>query len=147
MAEYIERRAAIKKMQELKRYAWAHPNRAEYRSTLDVDDVLFGLHYLPAADVVEVEELKEFAEDVIYQFGYKFKNNDGLYLTTGGLSTLESAFAILGWPDPKPFPEGECEWDGCHEYATCGTPTPDGYKRVCCEHYVVIKSRQKDGET
>lgn len=54
MAEYIEREAAIKKMQELKRYAWAHPNRAEYRSTLDVDDVLFGLHYLPAADVAPV---------------------------------------------------------------------------------------------
>ena len=54
MAEYIEREAAIQKMRELKRYAWAHPNRAEYRTTLDVDDVLFGLHYLPAADVVEV---------------------------------------------------------------------------------------------
>ena len=54
MAEYIEREAAIKKTQELKRYAWAPPNRAEYHSTLDMDDVLFGLHYLPAADVVEV---------------------------------------------------------------------------------------------
>ena len=63
MAEYIEREAAIRKMQGLKRYAWAHPNRAEYRTTLDVDDVLFGLHYLPSADVVEVvPELRKTVE-------------------------------------------------------------------------------------
>ena len=78
----------------------------------------------PFADVVEVAELKEFAEDVVYQFGYAINYNGRLHLSSGGLSTLEWAFSILGWPDPKPYPEGECEWDGCHEHATCGTPTP-----------------------
>ena len=74
MAEYIEREAAIQKMRELKRYAWAHPNRAEYRTTLDVDDVLFGLHYLPAADVVEVvhgrwEDVMENVS-ILYRTGF-----------------------------------------------------------------------------
>lgn len=88
-----------------------------------------------------LSELKEFAEDVIYQFGYKINCNGGrLHLTTGGLSTLESAFAILGWDDPKPFPEGECEIDNCHAYATCGINTPDGYKRVCGKHFASIST-------
>ena len=29
--------------------------------------------------------------------------------------------------------------EGCHEYATCGTPTKDGYKRVCYKHYREIQ--------
>lgn len=88
----------------------------------------------PAADVVPVADLKEFAADVVYQFGYKIHYKGRLHLTAGGLSTLEKAFDILGWEDPKPYPEGECEMDGCHEYATCGINTPDGYKRVCAKH-------------
>lgn len=99
-----------------------------------------------AADVVEVSELKEFAEDVIYQFGYHINYNGRLHLSSGGLSTLEWAFAILGWQDPKPYPEGECEWDGCHEYASCGTPTPDGYMRVCGKHYADIQARKEAEE-
>lgn len=96
--------------------------------------------------MVEVAELKEFAEDVVYQFGYKINHNGRLHLSSGGLSTLEWAFSILGWPDPKPYPEGECEWDGCHEYASCGTPTPDGYKRVCGKHYADIQARKEAEE-
>ena len=79
MAEYIEREAAIQKMRELKRYAWAHPNRAEYRTTLDVDDVLFGLHYLPAADVVEVvPELRKIVE-LLHNEYEKAKQLDFVY--------------------------------------------------------------------
>lgn len=74
MAEYIEREAAIRKMQELERYAWAHPNRAEYRSTLDVDDVKFGLHYLPKADVVEVVHSYQPGDVCIYGFGDENKS-------------------------------------------------------------------------
>lgn len=86
-------------------------------------------------DAVPADDLKEFAEDVVYQFGYKINYDGRLHLTAGGLSTLEWAFNILGWEDPKPFPEGECEMDCCHEYATCGINTPDGYKRVCGKHF------------
>lgn len=136
MAEYIDRAKAKEEL-----LSWArcikHP---EHLMTEDAMCVLDGI---PTADVVEVSELKEFAEDVVYQFGYHCNCNGRLHLTAGGLSTLESAFAILGWPDPKPYPEGECEWDGCHEYAGCGTPTPAGYKRLCGKHFAIIQARKE----
>ena len=87
---------------------------------------------------LEPKEIKEFAEDVAYQFGYYFPIKDILYISTGGLSTLEWAFRILGWNDPHPVPECECEFPGCHEHATCGTPTKDGYKRVCGKHFAEL---------
>lgn len=31
-----------------------------------------------------------------------------------------------------------CMQEGCENEATCGTPTPDGYKRLCGEHYAAI---------
>ena len=87
---------------------------------------------------LEPEEIKGFAEDVAYQFGYYFPIKDMLYISTGGLSTLERAFDILGWNDPHPVPECECEVPGCHERANCGTPTKDGYKRVCGKHFAEL---------
>ena len=87
---------------------------------------------------LEPEEIKGFAEDVAYQFGYYFPIKDILYISTGGLSTLEWAFRILGWNDPHPVPECECEFPGCHKHATCGTPTKDGYKRVCGKHFAEL---------
>ena len=87
---------------------------------------------------LEPEEIKGFAEDVAYQFGYYFPIKDMLYISTGGLSTLERAFDILGWNDPHPVPECECEVPGCHEHATCGAPTKDGYKRVCGKHFAEL---------
>ena len=87
---------------------------------------------------LEPEEIKGFAEDVAYQFGYYFPIKDMLYISTGGLSTLERAFDILGWNDPHPVPECECEVPGCHEHANCGTPTKDGYKRLCGKHFAEL---------
>ena len=115
-----------------------HTERLEYAS-----------EYIPLIDAanrlaayedtgLEPEEIKEFAEDVAYQFGYYFPIKDMLYISTGGLSTLERAFDILGWNDPHPVPECECEVPGCHEHATCGTPTKDGYKRVCGKHFAEL---------
>ena len=98
---------------------------------------------------LEPEEIKGFAEDVAYQFGYYFPIKDILYISTGGLSTLEWAFRILGWNDPHPVPECECEVPGCHEHATCGTPTKDGYKRVCGKHFAELAREEaalKGGE-
>ena len=98
---------------------------------------------------LEPEEIKGFAEDVAYQFGYYFPIKDILYISTGGLSTLEWAFRILGWNDPHPVPECECEFPGCHEYANCGTQTKDGYKRVCGKHFAELAREEavlKGGE-
>ena len=93
---------------------------------------------------LEPEEIKGFAEDVAYQFGYYFPIKDILYISTGGLSTLEWAFRILGWNDPHPVPECECEFPGCHKHATCGTPTKDGYKRVCGKHFAELTREEAE---
>ncbi len=93
---------------------------------------------------LEPEEIKGFAEDVAYQFGYYFPIKDILYLSTGGLSTLEWAFRILGWNDPHPVPECECEVPGCHEHANCGTPTKDGYKRLCGKHFAELAREEAE---
>lgn len=105
-------------------------------------------------ELVEVyDTLQEFAEDVVRQFGYHGTTPDGRpAYTTGGLSTLEWAWALLGWPDPKPAPECECQEEGCHEWANGGRPTPDGYKWLCSRHYMAyeareeaLKAREQDG--
>lgn len=94
-------------------------------------------------DAVEVDDMREFAKDVAYQFGYYCQNGGRLHITHGGLSTLEWAFDILGWENPHPVPECECEIDGCHEHATCGAPTADGYKWMCSKH--CLERRNNDG--
>lgn len=100
-----------------------------------VEALADGIAKLPPVDAVEVADMREFAKDVAYQFGYYCQNGGRLHITHGGLSTLECAFDILGWENPHPVPECECEIEGCHEHATCGTPTADGYKRMCGKHY------------
>ena len=94
-------------------------------------------------ELVEVrDKLREFAEDVTRQFGYHGTTSDGRpAYTTGGLSTLEWAWSLLGWPDPRPAPECECQEDECYEWATSGRPTPDGYKWLCSRHYWAYKDR------
>lgn len=101
----------------------------------------------PTVDAVEVADIKAFAKDVVYQFGYYCQNKGRLHITHGGLSTLEWAFDILGWENPHPAPDCECEIKGCHEHATCGTPTADGYKRVCGKHFAKMDGeRRTDGK-
>lgn len=105
-------------------------------------------------ELVEADKtLKEFAEDVARQFGYRGTTPDGrAAYTAGGLSTLEWAWSLLGWPDPKPAPECECQEEDCHEWASGGRPTPDGYKWLCSRHYLAyeareeaLKAREQDG--
>ena len=81
------------------------------------------------------QDLRETIEDLALQFGYQTTKNGVPVLTAGGLSALEGAFAVLGWDDPRPMPEAACQADGCGAWATCGTPTPNGYKRLCGKHY------------
>lgn len=97
-------------------------------------------------DAVPVDDMKEFAEDVVYQFGYYGQYNGRLHIGHGGLSTLEWAFDILGWDNPHPAPEFECEIGGCHEHATCGAPTSDGYKRMCGKHYAERRTNERKAD-
>lgn len=92
---------------------------------------------------LEPEEIKEFAEDVIRQFAYHGQVHGRCAYTAGGLSTLEWAFQICGWDDPHPCPECECEVKNCHEWATGGRPTTDGYKFLCSRHYMAYEAREE----
>ena len=85
-----------------------------------------------------IERLSDALNDMCWQFAY---DSDGPSLCTGGLSALEGAFDAMGWDDPYPIPESACDELGCTKRATCGTPTLDGYKRLCGEHF---RTRVKD---
>ena len=121
--------------------AWEHE---EKHTTQEWIDILTDRLAAYEDTGLEPEEIKGFAEDVAYQFGYYFPIKDILYISTGGLSTLERAFRILGWNDPHPVPECECEFPGCHKHATCGTPTKDGYKRVCGKHFAELTREEAE---
>lgn len=62
MSEYIEREAVHRLVRSLNRYIWKNPDKSKYRTTVDVDDVQFGIDKIPAADVVEVRH-GEWVED------------------------------------------------------------------------------------
>jgi hypothetical protein len=88
---------------------------------------------------------REVVEDLVFQYGHCYHNGRGKFITTGGLSTLEGAFAALGWDDPHYVKEGGCEHPKCKAWDTCGTPTPDGYKRLCSDHYratIAVEERE-----
>ena len=112
----------------------------------EVAEVRKFIENAPTVDAVEVADIKAFAKDVVYQFGYYCQNKGRLHITHGGLSTLEWAFDILGWENPHPVPDCECEIKGCHEHATCGTPTADGYKRVCGKHFAKMDGGDSNDE-
>lgn len=110
-------------------------NADRIRAMSDEELAKFLCNFRSCDSSLEPEKIREFAEDVIRQFAYKVKADGRCAYSTGGLSTLEWAFSILGWPDPKPAPECECQEEGCHEWAVGGRPTPDGYKWLCSRHF------------
>ena len=81
------------------------------------------------------EGLLETVEDLVRQFAIPGFIAGVPAYSTGGMSALEGAFDVLGWVDPHPVPEMACDDSQCHQWATCGVPTADGYRRVCYEHY------------
>lgn len=111
---------------------WGDPATTEFiaHARTDVPRLIAALRESRAREA----ELRETVEDLVGQFAYQTRQQGRAALGTGGLSALEWAFRVLGWPDPKPVPEGECQAAECHEWATCGRPTTDGYKRLCGPH-------------
>ena len=89
----------------------------------------------PVQDLTEkLAEAKDIIEDLMYQSAGRGSDSGGPYLSHDFLSAYEEAFDFLGWKDPHYVPELKCEWIDCNEHSTCGTRTPDGYKRLCSEH-------------
>lgn len=88
-----------------------------------------------------IDELRDALLDMVTQFAHQTVKDGVPCYSTGGLSALEHAFSVLGWDDPHPCPENACQMPGCTAWATCGTPTPDGYKRLCGTHDRAIEGR------
>ena len=40
--------------------------------------------------------------------------------------------------------DGVCEVAGCNSVATCGTPTADGYRRLCGRHFLQFRTSIED---
>ena len=97
----------------------------------------------PKGDDAAEIEAREIIEGLAYQFGFRGVKDGATSLGTAGHSDLERAFAFLGWSDPQPIPEEGCEAEGCVEPATCGTPTPEGYRRLCRSHALANRSRDR----
>lgn len=85
------------------------------------------------------EVLRAALEEMCYQFAYDGAKNGWPILHTGGLSALEEAFEALGWDDPYKIPDPVwCDapvTPRCPNRTTSGTPTKDGYKRFCSDHF------------
>ena len=124
---------------------WLMPY-AHMGEMVDPEQLIEDINRVESVDTFQTEEILEFAESVIRQFAYKIKINGHCAFTAGGLSTLEEAFCIVGWDDPKMAPESECEAEGCHEWATCGMPTPDGYKFLCSKHRKMYQKNAEAGD-
>lgn len=89
------------------------------------------LNITDSVSQAEITKLRECIRSLAYQFSYR---GYGPVLLTGGLSSLEDAFAVLGWTDPHPAPEIACDESGCMDEATCGWPSEKGYRRTCGKH-------------
>lgn len=92
---------------------------------------------------------KDALEDMVDQFSHRSNDDKRRWMTTGGLSALEHAFAGLGWDDPHYVEHGGCEIDGCVKWSTCVGPYPRslaredvgkdrkmvGFGFLCGDHY------------
>lgn len=117
---------------------------AEFYLCSEVDELLARRAPDPLLEA-QVRRLREALESMVYQFGY----DDGKgNFWCGGLSALEEAFETLGWGVKHPIPKGLlCDEPDCKQRATCGTPTPSGYRSVCGEHYhAALAEEAKAGE-
>lgn len=103
------------------------------------------LDHIPAweADRARAETLEKSLEEMVWQFGYR-GDGETPTLGTGGLSALEDAFATLGRDDPHPVGRNVlCEAAGCFRWATAGSPTPNGYRRLCSTHYAALAAEEE----
>ena len=93
------------------------------------------------AFVEQTLKLKESLENMCCQFAFWSESKGGQW--TGGISALEEAFNVLGWEDPHVDESTQCNEPGCRKEATYGTPTKNGYKRLCYEHFEAAEAAKK----
>ena len=88
------------------------------------------------------DELRDALLDMVQELAYRGTYDGKPAYITGGLSALKQAFVVLGWSDPHPCPERACQYPGCNDWSSCGTPTKDGYRHVCGKHWIQLREGQ-----
>lgn len=113
----------------------------DFEKELDAaDQEIFMAENTIAKLKVQVSDLKEVLEGVVWQFGtWKVctymvtaglpgTQEPRLAITSGGLSDLGAVFSALGWEDPH-FSEAidaeACQWYGCLAQSTSGQSLPE----------------------
>lgn len=82
MPEYIEREKVHRLVRSLNRYAWNNPDKSKYRTTVDIDDVQFGIDKIPTAAVAEVVRCKDCKNyELMRSNNSHFCNKFGGYVT------------------------------------------------------------------
>lgn len=96
MDEYIKKKDVHNLIRGLTKYAWQRPwcdPRREYRTTVDIDDVQFGIDKIPTADVVPRSAyeqvvwerdtaIRQLREDYGVELGQKRKHTTSARLAT-----------------------------------------------------------------
>lgn len=90
--------SALNELVSLREENEQYRQRHDWDLCRKLDDELVSLR---AANVA----LKSLLEDCAYEMGYEQASDGKRWLSTGGLSTVESIFAILGWSDPHEIKE------------------------------------------
>ena len=89
-----------------------------------------------------IKDLEEFLVDAVWQFGHRSVKDGKPVIHSGGLSTLEFGFRLLGWDDPHFLTDEEqdgtvCEIDGCVRPASAGWKWDGLYLRICSDHLMM----------
>jgi hypothetical protein len=84
-----------------------------------------------------IDELRDALEGMVNQYAYDTEVDGVAHLGTGGLSSLEYAFEVLGWNDPHPCPWRECEYEGCRKSAQGS---------YCAKHWVDWREARADNK-
>lgn len=86
-----------------------------------------------------MNKYEEALEEMVWQFAYRSTKNKKPILWTRGLSALESAFEVLGWPDPKYLEDMDgviCDVEDCAGWVVAqgGMWRETGYWCLCEKH-------------
>lgn len=81
------------------------------------------------------DELRRALEEMVWQFAFRTVVKGRAALSNGGLSALEDAFDVLGWPDPYfPVDPPVCDIEGCPDWQVAAIRWRGVYTQVCREH-------------
>lgn len=92
---------------------------------------------------INIVELQSALESMVWQFAYHGLSHGrkSRRISTGGMSALEEAFYVLGWPDPMTvLRKGNADTSACFVKGCAGWVEASGPWITDCEYYVCLCS-------